>query len=69
MQLRLLCNMLDGMVAVEGGKGSRTGEIYNEVPDRIADPLLLVPAGYAIGLPYGVELGWMCGALARNNFV
>jgi phosphatidylglycerophosphate synthase len=64
IQLRLLCNMLDGMVAVEGGMGSRSGEVYNEVPDRIADPLLIVPAGYATGLPFGPELGWLCGLLA-----
>jgi phosphatidylglycerophosphate synthase len=64
VQLRLLCNLLDGMVAVEGGLGSRSGEVYNEVPDRIADPLLIVPAGYATGLPLGPELGWLCGLLA-----
>lgn len=29
---RLLCNMLDGMVAVEGGKRSKSGELYNDVP-------------------------------------
>jgi len=64
VQLRLLCNMLDGMVAVEGGMASRSGEVFNEVPDRIADPLLIIPAGYAIGLPFGPELGWLCGLLA-----
>ena len=64
IQLRLLCNMLDGMVAVEGGMGSRSGEVFNEIPDRIADPLLIIPAGYAIGLPFGPELGWLCGLLA-----
>ena len=64
VQLRLLCNMLDGMVAVEGGMGSRSGEVFNEIPDRIADPLLIIPAGYAIGLPFGPELGWLCGLLA-----
>lgn len=64
IQMRLVCNLLDGMVAVEGGMGSRSGEVYNEVPDRIADPLLLVPAGYATGLPLGPELGWLCGLLA-----
>jgi phosphatidylglycerophosphate synthase len=64
VQLRLLCNLLDGMVAVEGGLGSKSGEIYNEVPDRIADPLLIVPAGYAAGLPLGPELGWFCGLLS-----
>jgi phosphatidylglycerophosphate synthase len=64
VQLRLLCNMLDGMVAVEGGMASSSGEVYNEVPDRIADPLLIVPVGYATGLPLGPELGWFCALLA-----
>jgi len=61
IQLRLLCNLLDGMVAVEGKMGSKVGEIYNDFPDRIADPLIIVPAGYAIALP---ELGWLAGLLA-----
>jgi len=61
IQLRLLCNLLDGMVAVEGKMGSKTGEIYNDFPDRIADPLIIVPAGYAIGIP---ALGWAAGLLA-----
>ena len=61
IQLRLLCNLLDGMVAVEGKMGSKVGEIYNDFPDRIADPLIIVPAGYAIGLPW---LGWLAGLLA-----
>src|SRR5256885_2692171 len=47
IQLRLICNLLDGMVAVEGKLGSKSGEIYNDLPDRIADPLILVCAGYA----------------------
>jgi phosphatidylglycerophosphate synthase len=64
IQLRLLCNLLDGMVAVEGGLGSRSGEIYNDLPDRIADPLLIVPAGYASGFAWGPELAWMAGLLA-----
>src|ERR1044072_6654992 len=38
IQLRLICNLLDGMVAVEGKLGSKSGEIYNDLPDRIADP-------------------------------
>jgi phosphatidylglycerophosphate synthase len=61
VQLRLVCNLLDGMVAIEGGKKTKTGAIYNEFPDRIADSLLLVPAGYAAGLPW---LGWLCALLA-----
>jgi phosphatidylglycerophosphate synthase len=61
IQLRLLCNLLDGMVAVEGKMGSKSGEIYNDFPDRIADPLIIVPAGYAVALPL---LGWLAGLLA-----
>ena len=58
MPLRLLCNMLDGMLAVEGGLKTPTGEIYNELPDRLADLLILAGAGYAIGdVAWGPELG------------
>lgn len=59
IQLRLLCNLLDGMVAVEGGRGSKSGELYNDAPDRIADALILVGAGYALSWPsWGYALGW-----------
>jgi phosphatidylglycerophosphate synthase len=59
VQLRLLCNMLDGMVAVEGGFRTKTGEIYNELPDRFADVLILVGAGYSSATsPTLVTLGW-----------
>ncbi|MBC7987450.1 MAG: CDP-alcohol phosphatidyltransferase family protein [Sphingomonadaceae bacterium] len=61
IQLRLLANMIDGMVAVEGGRGSPTGPLYNEAPDRIEDALLLVAAGYATAWPW---LGWAACALA-----
>ena len=64
-QLRLLCNMLDGLLAVEGGLGSPAGEIWNDLPDRIADPLILVGAGLAVrGLPGGLTLGWLAALLA-----
>lgn len=49
VQLRLCANLLDGLVAVEGGKGSAVGELYNEAPDRIADAAILVGLGYAHG--------------------
>ena len=52
IQLRLLCNLFDGMVAIEGGKKSDIGSLYNEFPDRIADSLLIVGLGYAIGKDY-----------------
>jgi phosphatidylglycerophosphate synthase len=61
VQLRLICNLLDGMVAIEGGRKSSVGAIYNEFPDRIADTLFLVPLGYAAGMPW---LGWACALLA-----
>ena len=61
IQLRLLCNLLDGMVAVEGGKGSPLGRIYNEFPDRITDTLFIVAAGYAGGTPW---LGWLGAVFA-----
>ncbi len=46
VQLRLLCNLFDGMVAVEGGKSSPVGGLYNEVPDRVADTLFFL--GFAM---------------------
>jgi phosphatidylglycerophosphate synthase len=61
VQLRLLCNLLDGMVAIEGGRKSKLGVLYNEVPDRIADSLFLVALGYAIGIPW---LGWLAALAA-----
>ena len=60
IQARLICNLLDGMVAIEGGKKSSVGQLYNEFPDRIADSVLIVALGYAIETPW---LGWF-GALA-----
>jgi len=49
IQLRLIANLLDGMVAIEGGKESAVGQLYNEVPDRVSDFVILVGAGFAIG--------------------
>lgn len=61
VQLRLACNLLDGMVAVEGGKGSAVGKIWNELPDRLADVVLLVALGFACSAPW---LGWLGAVLA-----
>ncbi|KXF75643.1 CDP-diacylglycerol--glycerol-3-phosphate 3-phosphatidyltransferase [Paramesorhizobium deserti] len=60
-QLRLLCNLLDGMVAIEAGKKASDGAFWNEFPDRIADILILAGAGYGIGEP---ALGWAAAAFA-----
>jgi phosphatidylglycerophosphate synthase len=62
MQLRLLANMLDGMVALQSGTGSPVGELYNEVPDRVSDTCIFIGAGYAAGsLP---ELGYLAACVA-----
>jgi phosphatidylglycerophosphate synthase len=52
-------------MAVEGGKKTKAGEIFNEFPDRIADVVLFVCAGYSIYfLPYAIQLGWACAVAA-----
>lgn len=45
--VRLWFNMLDGMVALASGKASRTGEIVNELPDRISDVLIFVGVAHS----------------------
>ena len=60
-QLRLLCNLLDGMVAIEAAKQSPDGPFWNEFPDRLADILILVGVGYGIGIP---SLGWAAATFA-----
>ncbi len=65
IQLRLLCNLFDGMVAVEGGFQTPSGEVFNDVPDRIADPLILIGAGYSLGCSgWSPVLGWTAGLLS-----
>ena len=48
-QMRLIANLLDGMVAIEQNRRSSVGELFNEVPDRISDPAILIGAGFAFG--------------------
>jgi phosphatidylglycerophosphate synthase len=68
IQLRLLCNMLDGMLAVEGGFKTPTGELYNDLPDRLADVVILVAAGYSIrDLAGGTTLGWAAAVAAVST--
>ena len=49
IQMRLIANLLDGMVALEGRKGGPTGDLWNEAPDRISDAAIFIGAGYAAG--------------------
>jgi phosphatidylglycerophosphate synthase len=69
IQLRLLANLLDGMVAVEGGLRSAEGELYNEVPDRVSDSAVLMGVGWAVGgdplLGLGAALAAMFTAYVR----
>ncbi len=65
IQARLLCNLFDGMVAVEGGLRTKSGEIYNELPDRIACGLFIIGFAPSIGSS-GLDdsLGWAAALLA-----
>jgi phosphatidylglycerophosphate synthase len=62
VQVRLAANLLDGMVAIESGRASRLGELFNEVPDRVSDAATLIGLGYAVGgIPW---LGDLAAVLA-----
>ena len=61
-QLRLTANMLDGMVALASGRASKTGELYNEVPDRVSDAAVFIGAGFAWG--GNITLGYVATILA-----
>ena len=65
MQLRLLCNLFDGMVAIEGGFKTKAGEIFNELPDRFSDAFIFIGAAYSLpDFPWARELGWGAAVLA-----
>ena len=49
VQLRLLANLYDGMVAVLRQVATPVGELFNEVPDRVSDAATLIGFGYAAG--------------------
>lgn len=69
MQLRLQCNLYDGMVAIATGRASPVGELYNDVPDRISDSAFFIGAGYAAGghvaLGYAAALAAIFTAYVR----
>src|SRR4051794_25238061 len=62
IQLRLLANMLDGMVAIALQRASPLGELYNELPDRLSDIAIIVGAGYAAG--GSLTLGYLAACIA-----
>ncbi|RYE51766.1 MAG: CDP-alcohol phosphatidyltransferase family protein [Hyphomicrobiales bacterium] len=61
LQARLVCNLIDGMVAIEGGKGAKDGPFWNEAPDRVSDLCFFAGAGLAANQP---ALGLLAAALA-----
>ena len=65
MQARLLCNLFDGMVAIEGGFKTKAGEIFNELPDRFSDAFIFIGAAYTVpDCSCTRELGWTAAVLA-----
>ncbi len=60
-QLRLLCNLFDGMVAVEAGRSAPDGPLWNEFPDRVSDLLIFAGVGLGSG---NLALGLATGAMA-----
>lgn len=61
-QIRLLCNLFDGMVAIQRKVASPTGELYNEIPDRISDAAVFIGLGYSAG--GNVALGYLAALLS-----
>lgn len=60
IQGRLIMNLLDGMVAIEYNKKSLVGGLYNEVPDRISDTLILFGSGLLVAkYKFGMDLAYL----------
>jgi hypothetical protein len=54
-----------GRHAGDRGRQSKTGPLFNEIPDRIADVLFLAAAGYAVTwFSWGESLGWAAAVAA-----
>ena len=52
-------------MAIECDRRSPTGELFNELPDRVSDVLALVAAGYAVTwVGWAPELGWTAALAA-----
>ncbi len=60
IQMRLLCNLFDGMIAIEYKKKSTLGGIYNDLPDRFADALIILGLSFTTQqMPYAIYIGWI----------
>ena len=56
-------NAIRCCLAIGPLKKSANGDLYNDMPDRFADALFIIPVGYVAG-GFGVELGWLGALLA-----
>ncbi len=64
IQGRLLCNLFDGMLAVEWDQASALGPIFNDFPDRPADVLILAGCGFCGGPAWMPLAAWLAASLA-----
>jgi phosphatidylglycerophosphate synthase len=66
IQLRLICNLIDGLMAVEGGMKTKSGELFNDVPDRVSDLAFILGAGFFAGSysPHMLHVAWAAGTAA-----
>lgn len=65
IQMRLLCNLFDGMVALEGGKSTKSGELFNDIPDRVSDSIIFISVGFSLShISFGLELGLFASLFA-----
>lgn len=70
IQLRLICNLIDGLMAIEGGLKTKAGELFNDVPDRVSDVVIILGVGFAAqsvaapGAFWLIHLTWLCALLA-----
>jgi phosphatidylglycerophosphate synthase len=63
-QLRLIANLLDGVIAQLSEQASLTGRLLNEWPDRVSDFLFLVGFGWFAGQETGLLLGLLAACMA-----
>lgn len=67
IQLRMLCGRLLAIVSRESVQPPRHA-IFSDFPNRVAEALILVPAGYAVqNLPFGLEMAWGAAFLGLFN--
>ncbi len=64
IQLRLLANVLDGLVADSGAQATLAGRLFNEWPDRVSDVMILSSFGWMIVDPAMRMLGALAACLA-----